>query len=123
MVGVVAVIVILCFILTLVLPPQQEQLRRQTSIFLIYLVWCHTVMLYVLFYFCYFNLVMLQCAQGCGFVEFSSTEEAERAFALDGKDLLGRCVFIMCYIYIALLRAALILCTYTLCFVRLGVLI
>lgn len=29
--------------------------------------------------------------RGCGFVEFASTEEADKAIKLDGKELLGRC--------------------------------
>lgn len=30
--------------------------------------------------------------RGCGFIEFGSTEEADKAVRLDGKDVLGRCV-------------------------------
>ena len=30
--------------------------------------------------------------KGCGFVEFGSTEEADRAIKLNGKELLGRYV-------------------------------
>ncbi len=36
----------------------------------------------------YYNCAL----QGCGYVQFATTEEADEAMKLDGKELLGRYV-------------------------------
>jgi hypothetical protein len=39
---------------------------------------------------CITSLTCLCDVQGAGYIEFASTEDADKAMALDGKELLGR---------------------------------